>query len=94
VPKFTSSIDKTTAGKSKAFLCDTGILNILGQVSEGAAFENSVFQNLRSKNFKINYYRKSNTNEIDFILDKKIALEVNLTVSRAGKFSHLATLVI
>jgi len=55
------------------------LANLLGQISEGQQLENSVFQSLRP-HYKINYYLK-NSKEIDFILDKKIALEVKKSVS-------------
>jgi predicted AAA+ superfamily ATPase len=53
------------------------LLNQFAKVSEGALFENSVFLNLR-KYGKINYYQKRSGAEIDFILNKSIALEVKL----------------
>lgn len=80
LPKYTN-IDKNVAGGKKLYVCDSGLANVLGKLSEGQLFENSVFQNLRSKH-EINYYRKSEVNEVDFILDEKIALEVKTSASK------------
>ena len=81
LPKFSGSIDRRAAGSKKLFLCDGGIANDLGKISAGQLFEQSVFQNLRSKQI-LNFYSKEGGSEIDFIVDKKLALEVKITVSR------------
>ncbi len=73
LPKF-SSVDRQRSGKKKLFFCDTGLASYLGQLSKGALFEQSVFQNLRAK-YRLSYFYKNNS-EIDFILDQKYALEV------------------
>ncbi|MEI7425930.1 MAG: DUF4143 domain-containing protein, partial [Candidatus Moraniibacteriota bacterium] len=44
-------------------------------MSSGAVLENSVLNNLK-KFGQINYYQRRNGIEIDFIIDKKIAIEV------------------
>lgn len=72
--KFSASIDRQAAGSKKLFLCDAGIANILGRLSHDQLFEQSVFQNLRPKHL-LNFYSKEGKSEIDFILDKKLALE-------------------
>lgn len=81
LPKFTASIDRQAAGSKKLFMCDAGIVNVLGKASFGQLFEQSVFQSLRPWH-KLNYYSKEGRNEIDFIVDKRIALEVKLSSSR------------
>lgn len=81
LPKFTASIDRQAAGSKKLFMCDCGIVNVLGKASFGQLFEQSVFQSLRPWH-KLNYYSKEGRNEIDFIVDKRIALEVKLSSSR------------
>lgn len=78
--KFSSSIDRQAAGMQKLYLCDSGMANFLGKTSEGQLFEQSVFQNFRPT-FKLEFYNKGES-EIDFIVDKKIALEVKTSVSR------------
>ena len=62
----------------KIYTCDSGFANHFVNLSEGALFENNVFQSLRMKG-ELNYYEKKNGAEIDFILDKKRAYEVKLT---------------
>lgn len=81
LPKFTGSLDRQTAGNKKVFFCDSGIANQLGKLSEGQLFEQSVFQTLQP-NHKLHYYTTAEGNEIDFIVDEKIALEAKL---QAGK---------
>jgi len=80
LPKYTN-IDKKLTGGKKLYVCDSGLVNVLGKLSEGQLFENSVFQNLRPRH-KISYYRKSEVNEVDFILDDEVALEVKTSASR------------
>lgn len=80
IPQLSGSIDRQAAGSKKMFLCDSGIARVLGQISEGQAFEQSVFQNLRGK-YKLNYYSK-NGGEVDFILDGKTGLEVKKSATR------------
>jgi len=80
LPRFSRSIDRTSAGMKKLYLCDTGLANILGQLSDGQQLENTVFQNLRT--FKsLYYYAKKSGAEIDFIVGKKCALEVKRTAT-------------
>lgn len=80
LPKFSGSIDRQAAGGKKLFVCDSGIANVLGKISMGQLFEQSVFQNLRSDH-KLHFYSKEGKSEIDFIVDEKEALEVKLTAS-------------
>ncbi len=81
LPRYSLSIDRQAAGSKKLFLCDLGIANVLGRISEGQSFEQSIFQNLRS-NHKLNFYSKEGASEIDFIVDGKVALEVKRSMSR------------
>jgi len=80
LPKFSASTDRQAAGGKKLFICDSGIANILGKISMGQLFEQSVFQNLRSIH-TLNYYSKEGKSEIDFIVDLKEALEAKLSTS-------------
>ena len=77
VPPFSGSLNGEVRGAKKVYFCDIGLLNYLGKISEGAVFENAVFNNLR-KYGKINYYQKHKGPEIDFILEEKIALEIKM----------------
>ncbi len=81
LPKFSASIDRQAAGSKKLFLCDVGVANALGKLSLGQAFEQSIFQTLRPTH-ELSYYSKDGRSEIDFIVDKKTALEVKLSASR------------
>jgi uncharacterized protein len=80
LPRFSTSIDQQAAGSKKLFLCDSGIANVLGRVSQGQLLEQSVFQSLRS-DYNLNFYNKEGANEIDFIADGRVALEVKTSAS-------------
>lgn len=80
LPKFSKSIDRQAAGGKKLFVCDSGIVNLLGKASMGQLFEQSVFQTLRPDH-NLHFYSKEGKSEIDFIVDEKEALEVKLTAS-------------
>lgn len=80
VPKFTNNIDRQAAGSKKLYLCDSGLANVLGRLSEGQLFEQSVFQNLKPHN-QIRYYEMKGR-EIDFIIDSKIALETKVSATK------------
>ena len=81
LPRHSSSIDRQAAGSKKLFFCDSGLVNILGKVSQGQVFEQSVFQNLRGDH-NLAYFSKDGANEIDFIIDGRYALEVKQTPSQ------------
>ena len=79
--RFSPSIDRRAAGSKKLFFCDLGLASILGKVSEGQIFEQSVFQNLHGSH-DITYFNKDGTSEIDFILDGSVAVETKLSYSQ------------
>ncbi len=81
LPKYSASIDRQAAGSKKLFLCDCGIANVLGRLSQGQLLEQSVFQTLRTEH-DLSFYNKDGMNEIDFIVDKKTALEVKTSTSK------------
>lgn len=81
LPKYSASIDRQAAGSKKLFFCDCGMANILGRMSEGQLFEQSIFQNLRTVH-KLNFYSKGGISEIDFIVNDKTALEVKVSMSK------------
>lgn len=85
--RHSGSIDRQAAGSKKLFMCDTGIINTLGKISQGQLFEQSVFQCLRD-NYKLAYYNKGVLSEIDFILDSNIALEIKYSATKKD-FSSL-----
>jgi len=82
LPKFSKSIDRTVAGGRKVYFSDTGILNIIGKVNDGQLFENAVANQLFNYG-EVSFYNKRNTAEIDFVLNKEIAIEVKMISSQA-----------
>ncbi len=80
IPKFSRSIDKTVAGGRKVYFADTGILNIIGKVTEGQLFENAIANQLKEFG-DLSFYNQRNTAEIDFILNKEIAFEVKINAT-------------
>ncbi|MBI2338252.1 ATP-binding protein [Candidatus Daviesbacteria bacterium] len=84
--KFSKSIDRQAAGSKKLYLCDAGMANVLGQVSEGQLFEQAVFQDLRPY-YKLDFFYKD-ASEIDFIIDGGVACEVKTSVSKRD-LAHL-----
>ncbi|MDO8529422.1 MAG: ATP-binding protein [bacterium] len=75
ISPFSRNSDREVSGARKVYLCDTGILYLLGGASDGSIFENAAFLNLK-KYGKINYYQKRSGTEIDFILNKETGFEV------------------
>jgi uncharacterized protein len=65
LPAFGGVEKRITLGKKLYFL-DNGIANSLARVSEGALFENAVYNQLRGYG-ELAYYSKGNEYEIDFI---------------------------
>ena len=91
VPSFAKNINGGVRKAKKIYFCDTGLLGYLAKVSDGAIFENAVFQNLRGLG-RISYYEKYGGPEIDFILNKEIALEVKIqgSLRDVKKLSRIA----
>lgn len=81
LPRFSRSADRSVAGQKKLYFCDVGMASYLGKISEGAIFEQSVFQNLRVKH-DLSYFEKETQTEIDFIVDSKTAVEVKSLPSK------------
>lgn len=77
IPKYSKSIDRSVAGGKKVYFTDTGLLNIIGKLTEGQLFENAIACQL-SQYGPLSYYNKRNTREIDFILNDT-AYEVKMT---------------
>lgn len=74
---YSKSKDVEVRGSDKVYICDSGLLNNTIKVSEGALFENNIFQLLRPRG-KLHYYQKGKLKEIDFVLNGKEAYEVKL----------------
>lgn len=75
VPVLSNSPDREIVKAKKVYFCDNGIMNALENVSGAVKFENTVFSQLRHYG-ELTYYALKTGREIDFILDKKTALEV------------------
>jgi predicted AAA+ superfamily ATPase len=80
IPKFSKSIDRSIAGGKKVYFSDTGILNMIGKVTEGQLFENAVANQLQNYGSLI-FYNQINTEEIDFVIDSDTAFEVKLNAT-------------
>lgn len=80
IKPFTKNIDKEISQQPKIYFADNGLLHILGgeSISSGQVFENAVAVQLKNL-YTLNYYQKKNGQEIDFILDGKIAVEAKET---------------
>ena len=91
LPKFSQSIDRSVAGGKKVYFSDTGILNLLGRVTEGQLLETAIANQLAYYG-ELTFYNKRNKSEIDFILNKEIAFEVKNRAleSDAKKLQNLA----
>lgn len=75
VPVLANNPDREIVKAKKVYFCDNGILNVMESVSGAVKFENAVFSQLRHHG-ELAYYALKTGREIDFILDKKVALEV------------------
>lgn len=75
---FTKNADREIVKARKLYFCDTGIANILGNISSGSQFENTIFNQLSRQN-ELSYYALKNGNEIDFVVDNNLSIEVKET---------------
>jgi len=80
IKPYTKNIDKEISQQPKIYFADNGLLHVLGgeSISSGQVFENAVAVQLNGT-YKLNYYQKKNGQELDFILNEKIAVEVKET---------------
>ena len=93
IPPFSKSVDKEVSGAKKIYFCDTGILNAFSNISEGALFENAIF-NILKQYGNLKYYQKRSGVKIDFILwEQNIAFEIKNTATDRDlkKLEKLAT---
>lgn len=74
VPVYTNSSDREIVKAKKVYFCDNGLVDILAENSSGAKFENAFFNQIRHLG-DVRYYSLKDGSEIDFILDKNLALE-------------------
>lgn len=78
VPVYTKNIDREIVKSRKLYFCDTGLANTLTDLSSGAQFENTLFNQL-ARLGQIQYFALKTGHEIDFILDANLAIEAKET---------------
>lgn len=82
VPVFTHNVDREIVKSRKLYFCDNGLMSVLGEQSSGVKFENALFHQLHQRG-DLRYYALKNGNEIDFVLNGKIALEAKESPTNA-----------
>lgn len=99
VPAYTGSADRAAALGKKLYFYDNGIANVLGRLSEGAFFENAIFNQLRNYG-ELAYLSRGSDYEVDFILRQSsaastddVALEVKVhpVLADAHKLQRITT---
>lgn len=80
VKPFSQSKDVEIRKRPKIYPVDVGLAKEFGVNDLGKLFEIAMYQNLKVKN-AVNYYRKKNGLEIDFILNKKNAIETKTSAN-------------
>jgi uncharacterized protein len=78
VSTYTQNADREISKQQKYYFSDTGILQNLAQINSGQVFENAIALQLKRLG-KVQYFQKLSGQEIDFIFDEKIAIEVKET---------------
>ena len=81
LPPFSQNKQVEIRKMPKIYLCDCGMLNVFAKLDRGRLFEQAVFQSIRPYAETVNFYRKKTGLEIDFIMDKEIAIEAKLSAS-------------
>ncbi|HUC94959.1 MAG TPA: ATP-binding protein [Candidatus Saccharimonadales bacterium] len=92
IPVYTKSVDREIVKSRKLYFCDTGLANTLAELSSGAQFENTLFNQL-ARVGQIQYFALKTGHEIDFILNENLAIEAKETPleSDLTYLSHMAT---
>lgn len=78
VPVYTRNIDREIVKARKLYFCDTGLANTLAELSGGAQFENTLFNQLARMDH-VQYFALKTGHEIDFILGTHLAIEAKET---------------
>ncbi|EKD56006.1 MAG: hypothetical protein ACD_58C00318G0007 [uncultured bacterium] len=81
VKPYSFSKDVEIRGLEKVYFCDSGLVNNSTQVNDGALFENNIAQLLWPRG-EMHYYQRKSGLEIDFILNRKLAMETKLRASK------------
>ena len=87
IPVYTKSVDREIVKSRKLYFCDTGLANTLAELSSGAQFENTLYNQL-ARVGQIQYFALKTGHEIDFILNENLAIEAKET-PLDGDFFHL-----
>ena len=66
ISPYSTNSDVEIRSAKKVYLCDSGLVNNLGNVPFGAVFENAIYHQLRLKG-EVKYYQRKSGVEIDFI---------------------------
>lgn len=75
---YTKNNDRALVKSKKLYFCDTGLANMLAEISGGSQFENTVFNQL-AHNSLVQYFSLKNGQEIDFVVQESLALETKET---------------
>lgn len=78
IPVYSLNADREIVKARKVYFLDNGIASQFADLGSGAKFENAFFNQLHHFG-EVSYYQLKTGQEIDFILDKKIAFEVKET---------------
>ena len=78
IPVYSKNADKEIVKARKIYFLDNGIATQFADLSSGSKFENAIFNQLHHFG-EVSYYQLKTGQEIDFIIDKKIAFEVKET---------------
>lgn len=80
IPVYSLNTDREIVKARKVYFLDNGIATQFADLSSGSKFENAIFNQLHHFG-EVSYYQLKTGQEIDFIIDKKIAFEVKETAS-------------
>ncbi|MBI5123636.1 ATP-binding protein [Candidatus Roizmanbacteria bacterium] len=80
ITPFSKSPDREISSVPKLYFIDVGLGAVLSGISEGQRLENVANFHL-SRHYDLNYYQRKSGAEIDFILDKKIGVEIKTFAS-------------
>lgn len=79
---YTKNIDREIVSQQKLYFADTGLARIMGCESSGSLLENAVLNQLIPYG-ELKYYANKTGQEIDFIVDGEISIEVKETASES-----------
>jgi uncharacterized protein len=78
IPVTSRSVEREIVKARKIYFLDNGLASMCAELGSGAKFENAVFNQLQHYG-EISYFQLKTGNEIDFVLDQKMAIEVKET---------------